>query len=701
MANGLDIVRRPKNYKPPEWAEVSRRLERLRKQREKKIADIARIKRARRDQWDHMLGQIPASWRKMAPLAGFPDIAEMTQRVAGMIANQEPIVEVLPPSGRTADITKAAQEEGRLHALRITIDDQQDREIYAMGIDGQVAWGESWITVLPDPSRSPYGEEEDEGELAVNEVEEMLGFRRGKSETAEHYLDRAHQKMAFEGIPIVIEDHDPQTVYPQREAGGKLSAVIIESEHAVFDIEVGLGYRPRKKDGEERRQWYRDPRALGSAEVPEDVLGISSKIDVDHDNPSVDGTAGGGSEGPRAKRTIYLDPWVVQVWIEDTKVEEWVHDWGLVPAFPGLGEQTSDQTPGEEGRSVIEGAVTLASEIVVAAATITANGKLHGFPTPFLRNPEHGMSWDRNFEPPIRKVHHGELNILGVNEEIDFPFLQAHMGPDFYKHVEMLINRLEGITIAGWGSKVSPETSGYAIAQLRAMQNSILGPIYKNAARQWRKIFAFLRFLVRKFFKAGLWLRGAVQTVEVDGEERQYVPIVRYAEKDTTDFQINVRIEEGILQDEMAERKSALEMHEGGAWSMRRVREKTGVEDPVREAEEIKLDRLLNSPAMDQQTLTLAMAMAAERYALTQSQNTSVFAQALERAKGQVLGTTGDFQNQPGQPVNALPGGQPAQQAPAPERQQPGGPTQGAPPLEQMGVPGIPGGVPGGQPPGR
>lgn len=708
MPNGLDFQRRPRTYEAPDWPAVQHTLERIRKKREKKIADITRIKKARRDQWDHLLNQIPAAWRKMAPLMGFPDVAEMAQRIAGMISSQEPIVEVMPPSGRVEDVRKAANEESRLHAVRITVEDQQDRSIYAMGIDAQVNWGESWITVLPDPYRAPYADEEDAEEAektsAVEEAERILGYRRGEKESADSYLKRARTRMAYEGVPLVIEDHDPQTVYPLRVPGGQLKACIIESEHTLHDIETGLGYKAAKgADG--KRDWMHQPFTIGVASVPDDVASPTSIVDIDHDNPRVDGSSA-SVESHTVKRVIYLDCWVVQVYLDGVKVEEWKHGWGLVPCFPALGEQTSDQEDGEDGRSVIEGAVTLASQIIVASATLTANAKLHGFPTPFLKNPDHGMSYDRNFEPPIRKVHHGELNMLGIGEEIEFPFLNAHMGPDFYRNLEMLMNRLEAISIAGWGKDVSPETSGYAIAQIRAMQNSILGPIYRNAARQWRKIFAFVRFLVRTFFPAGLWLRGAVETREVEGKEFTVVPIVRYAKEDTTDFQINVRIEEGILQDEMAERKSAIEMHEAGAWSMRRVREQTGVEDPVREGEEIDIDRQLKSPAMDQQRLILAMAMAAERYQATQSQNTGAFANALAQAKQAVLGAAagqGNFDVQGGMPVNALPGGQPMQQNPAPPAPQQGGPTQGptTPPLTQMGVPGIPGGVEGGQPPVR
>ena len=274
------------------------------------------------------------------------------------------------------------------------------------------------------------------------------------------------------------------------------------------------------------------------------------------------------------------------------------------------------------------------------------------------------------------------------------------MGADFFKNLDFLVKRFEGISLNSWGANLSPEMSGYAIAQVRALQSSILGPVYRSTASQWRRICAADRLIIKKHFPSGVFLRGAVETAERDGEEYQYAPIQTYDEDDVTNFTINVDIDEGIIQDELALRKSALEMHQGGAWSMRRVREETGVEDPAREQDEIDQERLMNSPAMDQQVITLAMAMAAQRFTTTQKK--TPFTQALEEAQQKILGVAagdGQFANQGGQPMNANPGGQPMQQNPDMKQPQQGGPMAGAPPIEQLGAAGIPGGVEGGTPP--
>lgn len=676
----LDPLPRPPDYSVPNFRQVERLLVDLRRQRDPKLVKMRAIKRARRDQWDEVLAQIPASFRKMAPILGFPDLAEMGQRISGMIAKQEPIVEVTPPSAAMSDIKAASGEEARMHAARITIEDQADRPTYAMGIDAQVHWGESWISVMPDPRRLPYDDTDDD---------EKDSLRRKKDETAGEYLKRAEKLMAHGGIPIVFEDHDPMTVFPLRQGSG-IPVVIVDTEHTVYDIELGLGYSAIRNEEGKPVEWVR--KTLSEPFVAAiDSPSQGGIVDTTHDNPASETSDGRNASGRTVRRIIYFDCWVVQTYLDGVLAEQWEHDYGVVPMFPALGEQTSDRDPGWDSRSLIEGALVLARQIVLSAAMLTSNQKLHGFPTPFLKNPDHGLSFMER-EPLVRKVQLGEMNLLGPNEEISFPYLQAGMAPDFYKNLEFIMGRLEGLTMQSWGKNINPETSGYAIAQLRALQHSILSSIYGNAARQWRKIFAFLRHLVKTTYPAGIYMRGAVETKEVEGEEYEYAPVLKWAADDCTDFAINVHIPEGVLQDEMAERKSALEMQQGGIWSKRRAREKTGVEDPGREDEEIRLERMLGSPAFDMYVLQLAQQMGAQRVMATRQDMSTPFMQALEAAKAGGTTGPGQPQLQGAEPVNAGPGGIPQAQQPPPDVQQPGGPTEG-PSLEDAGVPGLPGGV--------
>jgi hypothetical protein len=406
-------------------------------------------------------------------------------------------------------------------------------------------------------------------------------------------------------------------------------------------------------------------------------------------------SAGGAPSGKRIKSHVYTDAWVYQRYLDGVKVEEWEHDYGIVPVFPAWGIQSSDRDPAYHSVGIIDTALVVARQIIFFSAVMAANAVQHGWPTPFLKNPEHGLVHPVTGNPLTREVHLGEINLLGPNEDITFPYLQAGMMPDFFKYMELLTKSFEGSTLGTFGQNLNSDTSGYAVAQVRALHDALLGPLYKSTSRQWRKIGYFLRHIVGQTFPAGVYLPGAVETVEVDGQDVQYRPILEYSKEDTTEFAIEAHIDAGIIQDEIAERKSSLEMLQAGVWSPRRVMEKAGVEDTIQEAQEIAEWRLMNSPAADQVTLQLAMAMAAERYQLSRTDMSSPFYQELAKAQQTML-QSGQPANQGASPNNASPDGTPATSGPTAPQQ--GGPTEGPKPgtgtdLKSLGVPQLPGGV--------
>ena len=672
---------RPEGYRAPNFGEVRILATQLKEERQAKLDKISATKRAIRGNWDDVLQKIPRAYRKTQPEVDLPEVRDMLRRIAGRIAKQEPRIEVTPPSGRVEDVRSASKEEARLHALRITIEDQQDESLYGLGVDSQCAWGESWISVWPDPT------------VFTKE------FARDADEPAKDYNERYGRLMAAGRVPICMEVHDPQTVLP-RMSRNRLALVIFESEHTTLDINLGLGYHPVKDTEGKTKEWVK--ATLSEPYVSQDLLMDTRIVDTTHDSGT---TNTGGPPGVRVKSHIFVDPWCYQRYLDGVLVEEWMHDYGYVPVFPAWGVQSSDRDPEYHSVGIVDTALVVARQIIFFSAMLASNAIQHGWPTPFLKNPEHGLVHGVTGKPLTREIHLGEVNLLGPAEELDFPFLKASMMPDFFRYMDLLTKSFEGSTLGSMGTQLNSDTSGYAVAQVRALQDSILGPLYKSTARQWRKINYFFRHLIRTTYPDGIHLRGAVETVEVEGKEVQYRPVLEYAKKHTTDFSIEAHIDEGIVQDEIAERKSALEMYQAGVWSLRRVMEMTGVEDPVQEGEELSVTRLLNSPAADQVTLQMAMALAAERYQYTQQDQSSPFFQELQKAQQAMLGG----QNQPGQPANqesapnnALPGGQPAAQNPPPATPLEGGPTTGPGPttgtnLNDMGVPQMPGGVQGGQ----
>ena len=746
----------PKGYAPPSWEQVSKLLTQLKVARQPVNDRIWEAKRAQRGDWEEVLKIIPSAYRKMTMPQDLPQIRDMLQRVTGLISKSPPNPEVMPPSFRPPDVRKASKEEARLNAMRVAIEDQQNRPTYAMGIAAQVSYGESYISVWSDPTRmaeedgedsqdsegcpecgascdecgpdchcqdgppvasAKDGGDDESGESTADDetgAGETTGnsYKRGKNESGAKYSQKYRDTMLRRGIPIVFHDHDPQTVYPLVADRERLALVIVESEHQPYEINVGMGYSAVKDPDGKVREWLKTGTVWSEPFVPDEGRrqGSTEIVDHNHDNGTPNTTSGKPTK-PH-KKTMFMDPWTYQCYLDGILVEEWRHNWGIVPMFIAAGEQTSDRDPRYASAGIADGALAVAKQIVFFSAVLASNAMQHGWPTPFVRNPSSGLIDPVTGSPLTRKIHLGEMNMLGPGEDIEFPYLQSHMMPDFFRHMDYLTSQLEGATLSNFGKAIGSDIAGYAIAQIRAMQMSVLSQIYTNASRQWRQIFAFLRWMIRTEFPGGVWLPGAVDETE-DGT--QYRPILEYSAQDCTEFAINVHIEEGIPQDEMAERKSSLEMVQGGLWSKRRAMERTGVEDPSLESDEISTDRLLGSPAFDQLVLQLATQLAAERYVATRQDESSPFSQALDAARQKLLGApppggsppppggsppagAGTFANQGAQPVNANPGGQPIQQnPPAPPPPQPGGPSQGPPaegiPLGSLGIPGIPGGV--------
>ncbi|MBA2708302.1 MAG: hypothetical protein H0U59_10925 [Gemmatimonadaceae bacterium] len=671
----LKPVEKPEGYKPPEFSQVEEILGKLKNQRQPAIDRTWEYKRIRRSQWDDVLRKVPSAYRKMLVDVDAPQLRDMANRIAGLIAKHEPEFEVIPPSHRIDDVHKASKEEARLTALRLQIEDQQDRSIYAMGIDAQINWGESWISVWPDPRR-------------LNDP----AYDRGEEESAKEYVKRVSDVMSEGGIPICIQDHDMQTVFPFGSDYERLALCIVETEHMELDINLGYGYKAIRDPEGKAKEWTKGGTTLSEPYVATDARSGESGgvIDVTHDRGQTNGNSPRGSKAVR--KVVFMDCWVYQMWLDGVIVEEWEHNYGVVPMFPARGTPSSDRDPGWQTQGLMDPAVSVAKQVVMFSAILASSAMQYGFPTPILKNPDHGLV-DSMGRPIVRTLKLGEMNLMGPNEELEFPLMNAQMNPDFFKYLDYLNGTMEDVTLSNFGKALGSDIAGYAIAQIRSMQMSILAPVYKDAERQWRKIAYFLRHMIKTTFPAGMYLRGAVETAEVEGKEIQYRPVLEYAKEHCTDFSIDCHIDEGVKQDEIAERKSAIEMKESGMWSPRRAMEHVGVNDPDQEEREIRTHRSLNSPAADQVRLQMAMELVMQRMEATRQDQSSPFYQALEKAKQAHMGGGGQFQNQGSQPANALPGGQPVQQNPPVPAPQQGGPQEGPGSLAEFGVPQMPGGV--------
>ncbi len=631
-SHNLEIAKKPDSYSPPKFTQVDSYHRHIKDLRRPVIDRIWEVKKARRGDWSDVVAKIPSAYRKMLLDPDLPQVRDFMQRAVGLIVKNRPEVQVMPPTAKQSDVTKAGREEVQLTALHQQIEDQQDRDTYAMSIDAQAVWGESWIGVWPDPSR-----------VRVDEIE------RGKKESATDYIERQDRRMSEGGVPVIFDDYDPQSVYPFFLDKQRLGIVIVETEHLALDIELQYGYTPIRNPDGNTSNWVLKGASLSEGYTTEGVANDSALVvDPTHDAVGPHGSPAFSKRSVR--KIIYVDAWTYQMYLDGILVEEWEHDFGIVPIFPAYGEQTSDRDPAYQSVGIADAAIGVAKEIVMFSAIMASSGMMHGFPTPFLKNPQHGLTTNPGNEPNVRRVALGQMNLLGIGESIEFPYLDANMSADFGKHLEWLMNQLESATLSNFGKAIGSDIAGYAVAQIRNSQQSILSTIYSNAKRQWRKIYYFLRHLITVVFPAGLALRGPVQEDEESGNP--FRATFTYGKKEVTDFSLDVDIKEGIPQDEIAQHKDAVEMNQAGLWSKRRAMEATGVDDPASEDREIRLAAMRASPGYQQSLMQLAMRKAALRQQTVQREElASPFNQALKEVQGG--GVQGAPQNQASEPENS------------------------------------------------
>lgn len=640
-------LHKPEGYKPPKFEDVELELRRLKIERQPFLEREWEVKQSLRGQWDEVLNTVPKAFRKLLIPPDLPQVRDMVFRVSGMIRKRPMRIDVHPPAPNPSAVKRAAAEEKRLNAIPRQMAEQKGRDVYAMGIDAQVRYGESWILVWPDPRRMGHP-----------------GMKRKPGEPAAVYNRRYKEVAAYQGLPLSLDDSDPSSVFARHADDDSLAFVIIETEHSTSDIDIGLGYKPLKGDGGKTTSWAPSGRTLSqpfiTSETPQGSRKVSVTADYDRD---IGGTRGNSpiAEKP-VKKVIYLDPWSYQLYLDGILAEEWEHNCGFVPCFRAYGADEADRTPGYESHGLVEPALKIAKQVIYFATIMATSAALYGYRTPFVKNASFGITTSRGGNAPAtREIQLGVMNLLHNQEDIVFPFQEGNMGSEFLKYMDFLNGQLGESTLSNFGSALGSDMAGYAIAQIRSMQLSSLAPVYRNAERQWAGIAYCIRYFVKKGYTPPLYLRGAVEETE---EGQRFRPVMDYDKSDVTDYPISCTIDEGIPQDEIAERKSAIEMNQAGLWSRRRVMEKTGVDDPSLEEEELQLDQLRQTDAYRQLVLGMAAQIAAQReQAVGEAETGTPFMQALERAKGFMAGG-GQFNNQGASPMNAGADGTPMNQQP-------------------------------------
>ena len=618
---------KPRGWRLPTYGEARYYHQVMRSYYREAHEDIAKRKRALNGDIGDALSVLPADkTANIGKLAqfGIPQYNDYIDRVTGMIIQEEPEPMIIAPGIDKRVQERAALEERALKSWLQGIEAQQNRSPYAQAVHAQVAAGGSWLHLQPDPA--------------------LRAMKRGDDESPTRHVARA-KKLLKERIPFILSDVDPHLVYPFFGDRERLMMVQVQSDHTLMDVELGMGYAPVGDRGNNGRFGHWRKVSLGEPQLS------NESVDGDWSSPSYSGEQ-------TVERLIHTDPWGQIMFLDGIPVERWEHGMGYLPFFPAFGGVSFDRTPRFLYKSIADNALSIARQLVLWNAIRSLVAFQYAFPI--------GVA--TGGDGSAVQLKYGEIAMPEDITGIEFPFNRASTPQDLAATFDWLVTQMQQVTLPDYGAAINAGTSGYAISQLRATTNSVLGPIYTSLNRQWRDVFLGVRAQTEQFFPGGYPLPGVVERMN-DG--RMVRRQLEYSKARTTDYDLQVEIERGIPQDKIAEHKALMEEVERGFLPRRTAMEFMGrVEDVGTAEQEIILDELRRNPIWRDRIVEMGMAEAEEIDAAMQEQFATPGAQAVQSAGATFLGGA---QNQPALPMNQNAAGPINQQGQQPN---PGGGTR-------------------------
>ena len=632
-------MRRPQGYAPPGFDEAWEHRQEIAERYRAFHDSVDRQKEMRRHDYDGTFSEMDEEERaRAAPYAlrGNPAHGDYIDRAVGKVSGNRPEAMVVADALRPKAMDAAGYEERCLNAAFRQISLQQQTDPYELGVDSMIAYGLAVWSVFPDQ----------------RVIREMDGdFRRRKGESAKAHMERYEELMGHK-VPLVIRAHDPQTVLPFFSDRNELDAMIVVTEHSVLNVSRTMGYkRVHKTEGVNLKgEWgWEKGGVLFEPDVPSDISEYS-------------GGSGArkrySSSTAQVEKMVWCDKWMTRTWLNGVLVEEYEHDMGRVPFALARGQIAVDSDPEFAHRSLAYNALPISQAIAKWNARIAETAEMYKKPTVLFETEQKDLlkSYDWDF---------GKLIGFRPNslKNLQMPLATAQTGIDLQRQLEMLEQKFQTTTISDFGKGVDAGLSGYAVSQLESNQTTTLRPAYANLRRAMADVMELIRAWTRTCFPGGgIVLKGVVETREHEGQRRHVREMLVYGEEHMTGNVIEVEIDEGIKQDQVAAHKALMEESELGYRSKHGAMELMGIDDPAREMERKRLEMLVDSDLTKQAAFELAMKRLGLIQEAVAEQENSPERTAMNDVMRRYMGGPGAQPPPPGsQPVNA-PGGQPINQ---------------------------------------
>lgn len=627
------------------------------------IVSLASRARIRFDKRDKMIDQIrderflrkkpiiPPAYRLTAIEVRAPIVNDQLSRLVGNLTANPLTITVPPPKlgpiGQqfSSKLEKAA---GAMHA-RLNEDAGEDHEFLYM--DMAVETGEAAIKILYRPDRwdtIPSPSERRDIDSAAEEDENGGDL----PENFESFLKSRTQYKKMHKLPIARRIVDRRNLYYWRDEDG--IARLLEITQRPLD--------------EVYQQFREDYPSLVALPLPYDADLASRKVTMieywDREWTVVilvDGIGQYASSNGNAPQVL----------------RAFRHGYPRIPYFIGLGEQTSSTDPNYEAMPSAYPILYLAP-FINSLYTMWANiGYLVGYPS--MKQTTKDLAGGTNVEmedsdeaeSPVQ-VAPGTIVELPPGTDLD-PINYGVNASAITAMVGEMRNVVQSAMLPSIMQGVPPgsRTAGYAISELAAAAKAKYQTIVRNAERAWAESLNFCLWLVEHKVQEPVYLMANMTDDRTGQKYRDYLELRPNDIKDYLMAQVKIQPRNAI--DRIQESTYLANMKAAGAASTREIIEKgRGEEQPDEIVEEIMVERALEDPQIQQFMHQAALRRAGLQPVMEELQAAAQMFQAgVQQARGMMGGGGG---------ANGMQGG----------LQQPGAPTNQAPTMPGMNVPGMP-----------
>ena len=489
--------------------------------------------------------KIPENYKASTQVIHLPTIPDMLLRIVSTLTADDPKIQVPPPSSKLSDQRNSSLRERWTSSALKRMQLEQDRPVLRMGIDAACADGLGVWKII------------DKRDVWNGEPK-----RKKRGEDAQDYLDRVSKFRKGAKFPIVWFDLDVLNYFPVHN-GLELVEVLEVSKQSAIPAMKALGVK-KLPNGE-----YTD---LRPGEVLDESQSYGTRIlEV-------------GEYWSNNYAAYTLDGNLVKEPIENK--------YGRPPYFPVAGHTTSSRDPAKAYASVVEPFKHLIPALERLLTMKTNWAYLAAWPFMTKEDSLGPVLLPDNAED-VADIEPGRI-LSGVK------FMSpGNVGRDVDQLIEILRLMIDrsGLAAVMYGQGAA-SSSGYMVSQLLTAAQIVYRPILANAEMTLSRCIEHIWRIVESVLADDVYVWG-------DASRRGQKEWLALTPKDIDGYYaVNVSMRPLLPMDEIAQGDAAIRLVGSGLVSRRYARErKLAIESPEEMADEVAVERYMDSPEIQQRIM--------------------------------------------------------------------------------------------------